>query len=90
MIQLREKGMELVDTPLLPEGCKIPKSRFTHPSIRMRELLESEPYLFGPGIYDPLGAQQVMYHGFKAVYFSGYSFAMGHVGSTDMDLYANV
>jgi isocitrate lyase len=90
MIQLREKGLELVDTPLLPEGCKIPKSRFTHSSIRMRELLEREPYLFGPGIYDPLGAQQVMYHGFKAVYFSGYSFAMGHVGSTDMDLYANV
>jgi isocitrate lyase len=56
----------------------------------MRELLETEPYLFGPGIYDPLGAQLVMYYGFKAVYFSGYSFAMGHLGTTDMDLYANV
>src|SRR5437660_12798074 len=31
-----------------------------------------------------------MYHGFKAIYFSGYSFAMGHLGTTDMDLYANV
>jgi isocitrate lyase len=31
-----------------------------------------------------------MYYGFKAVYFSGYSFAMGHVGSTDMDLYSSV
>src|ERR687888_202352 len=27
---------------------------------------------------------------FPAVYFSGYSFAMGHVGSTDMDLYSSV
>jgi isocitrate lyase len=28
-----------------------------------------------------------MYYGFKAVYFSGYSFAIGHLGTTDMDLY---
>jgi isocitrate lyase len=56
----------------------------------MRELLDREPYLFGPGIYDPLGAQLVMYYGFKAVYFSGYSFAMGHLGTTDMDLYSSV
>ena len=52
----------------------------------MRELLRAEPYLFAPGVYDPLGAQLAMYHGFRAVYFSGYSFAMGHLGSTDMDL----
>jgi isocitrate lyase len=31
-----------------------------------------------------------MYHGFDAVYFSGYSFAIGHLGTTDMDLYASV
>src|SRR5262245_12884370 len=31
-----------------------------------------------------------MYYEFPAVYFSGYSFAMGHVGSTDMDLYSSV
>jgi isocitrate lyase len=30
-----------------------------------------------------------MYHGYKAVYFSGYSFAIGHLGTTDMDLYAS-
>jgi isocitrate lyase len=29
-----------------------------------------------------------MWHGFKAVYFSGYSFAIGHLGTTDMDLYS--
>src|SRR5262249_56036798 len=31
-----------------------------------------------------------MYHGLDAVYFSGYSFAIGHLGTTDMDLYASV
>ena len=31
-----------------------------------------------------------MYYGFKAVYFSGYSFAIGHLGTTDMDMYASV
>ncbi len=56
----------------------------------MRQLLDTEPYLFGPGVYDPMGAQLVMYYGFKAVYFSGYSFAIGHLGSTDMDLYSSV
>lgn len=81
--------MDITSTPLLPEGYKVPLSRFTHPSTRMRQLLKSEPYLFGPGIYDATGAQLVMYYGFKAVYFSGYSFAMGHVGSTDMDLYSS-
>ena len=82
--------MELMESPLLPPGYKIPKSRSVHPSIRMRELLDKEPYLFGPGIYDPMGAQLTMYYGFKAAYFSGYSFAIGHVGSTDMDLYSSV
>lgn len=79
---------ELVSTPLLPDGYQIPASRFVHPSTRMRELLRTEPYLFGPGVYDPMTAQLVMYHGFKAVYFSGYSFAIGHLGTTDMDLYS--
>ena len=80
----------LARTPLLPDGFRVPASRWTHPSTRMRELLRTEPYLFGPGVYDPFGAQLVMYHGFKAVYFSGYSFAIGHLGTTDMDLYAGV
>jgi len=80
----------LRSTPLLPEGFQVPASRWTNPSTRMRELLRTEPYLFGPGVYDPMGAQLVMYHGFKAVYFSGYSFAIGHLGTTDMDLYNGV
>src|SRR5207244_9242663 len=81
---------QLVASALLPEGFKVPASRFVHPSTRMRELLETEPFLFGPGVYDPMGAQLVMYHGYKAVYFSGYSFAIGHLGTTDMDLYSSV
>ena len=88
-VKTDDEGMELVESPLLPEGFYVPTSRFVHPSVRMRELLDTEPYLFGPGIYDPMGAQLVMYYGFKAAYFSGYSFAIGHVGSTDMDLYSN-
>jgi 2-methylisocitrate lyase-like PEP mutase family enzyme len=85
-----EDQFELVATPLLPDGFLIPGSRFIHPSVRMRQLLQTEPYLFGPGVYDPFGAQLAMYHGFKAIYFSGYSFAIGHLGTTDMDIYSNV
>src|SRR5437762_7194463 len=81
---------ELSESPLLPPGYKIPTTRYLHPSARMRQIIETEPYLFGPGVYDPMTAQLVMYYGFKAVYFSGYSFAMGHLGTTDMDLYSNV
>src|SRR6266853_134609 len=84
------KPDQLVASPLLPAGFRLPASRFVHPSTRMRGLLDTEPFLFGPGVYDPMGAQLVMYHGFKAVYFSGYSFAIGHLGTTDMDLYSSV
>src|ERR1700694_4451044 len=82
--------MELVPTPLLPEGFKVPATRWKPASARLRELLTEKPYVFGPGVYDPHGAQLVMYHGFDAVYFSGYSFAVGHLGTTDMDLYSSV
>src|SRR5881275_3136460 len=81
---------QLVGSPLLPDGFTVPASRWTHPATRFRQLLASEPFLFGPGVYDPMGAELVMYHGFKTVYFSGYSFAIGHLGTTDMDLYSNV
>src|SRR5881275_8633 len=82
--------MELVSTPLLPEGYKVPASRNEAPSKRLRRLLAEKPYVFAPGVYDPMGGQLVMYHGFDAVYFSGYSFAIGHLGTTDMDLYSSV
>ena len=78
----------LIETPLLPEGFYVPASRNVHPSTRMKHLLDAEPFLFGPGVYDPMTAELVMYYGFKAIYFSGYSFAIGHLGTTDMDLYS--
>ncbi|WP_448576000.1 isocitrate lyase/PEP mutase family protein [Thermomicrobium sp.] len=81
---------ELRETPLLPPGYRVPASRWMHPSTRLRQLLETLPYVFAPGVYDPHGAQLVMYYGFPAVYFSGYSFAIGHLGTTDMDLYSSV
>src|SRR6266699_6076326 len=80
--------MELVATPLLPEGYKVPASRNEDPSKRLRRLLDSEPFVFAPGVFDPHGAELAMYHGARAVYFSGYSFAIGHLGTTDMDLYS--
>src|SRR6266702_1036319 len=82
--------MQLVRTPLLPEGSQVPASRIEDPSRRLRRLLATKPYVFGPGVYDPFGAELVMYHGFDAVYFSGYSFAIGHLGTTDMDIYLSV
>jgi isocitrate lyase len=82
--------MDLMATPLLPEGFKVPSSRNEHPSKRLRHMLATKPYVFGPGVYDPMGAELVMYHGYDAVYFSGYSFAIGHLGTTDMDLYSSV
>lgn len=77
----------LMPSPLLPAGVQVPASRRVRASTRLRQLLAAQPYLFGPGVYDPMGAQLAMYFGFKAVYFSGYSFAIGHLGTTDMDLY---
>src|SRR3954454_21466729 len=90
VITEQDEKTELIPSPLLPEGFSVPCTRFIHPSVRMHQLLDTEPYLFGPGVFDPFGAQLVMYYGFKAVYFSGYSFAIGHLGTTDMDLYSNV
>src|SRR5437588_7715973 len=82
--------MELATTPLLPAGYKVPASRWARPSQVLRQKLDAQPYVFSPGIFDPHGAELVMYHGHDAVYFSGYSFAVGHLGTTDMDLYSSV
>src|SRR5437660_2145207 len=82
--------MELVQSPLLPGGFKVPASRSEDPSQRLREFLAEQPYVFGPGVYDPPGAALLMYPGFDAFHFSGYSFAIGHLGTTDMDLYSSV
>ena len=59
----RRPVVPLAGSPLLPAGFEVPASRWVHPATRFRELLRTEPYLFGPGVYDPMGAQLVMYHG---------------------------
>ncbi len=82
--------MDLRETPLLPPGYKVPVTRWENQSTRLRQMMEDKPYVFGPGVFDPHGAELVMYFGFDAVYFSGYSFAIGHLGTTDMDIYASV
>lgn len=38
-------GPRRVETPLLPPGFVVPESRWTNPSTRMRQLLDTEPYL---------------------------------------------
>ncbi|MDP9252472.1 MAG: hypothetical protein M3O80_05650, partial [Chloroflexota bacterium] len=65
----RPDKLALVPSALLPEGYVIPASRSIDPSTKMRQLLDTEPFLFGPGVYDPQGAELAMYYGFKAVYF---------------------
>src|SRR5205807_10204861 len=88
--RIKEKPMKLATTPLLPKGFKVPASRWTPPAQVLRQKMDSQPYVFGPGVFDPHGAELVMYHGLDAVYFSGYSFAIGDLGTTDMDLHASV
>jgi len=77
------------NSALLPQGYRVPASRTERPGTRFRRLLAERPYVFAPGVYDPMTAEMAMYHGFEAVYFSGYSFAVGYLGTTDMDLYSS-
>src|ERR1700674_4754474 len=88
--KLKESPMDLVSTPLLPEGFKVPASRNEEPSKRLRRLLATKPYVFGPGVYDPMGAELVMYHGLAAVSSSASSFAMAPLGTTDMAISPSV
>ncbi|MBI2325595.1 MAG: isocitrate lyase/PEP mutase family protein [Chloroflexi bacterium] len=74
---------------LLPSGLTVPASRSERSSTRFRRLLDERPYVLAPGVYDPMTAEIAMYHGFDAVYFSGYSFAVGYLGTTDMDIYSS-
>lgn len=81
--------MQLTPSALLPQGFLVPASRNQPASSVFRCKLAEQPYVFAPGVYDPHGAELLMYHGMDAVYFSGYSFAIGHLGTTDMDLYSS-
>ena len=48
-----------------------------------RELLRSEPHIYTGGVYSPLDAQIAERAGLKAIYLSGYSFALSN-GWPDM------
>src|SRR2546423_12366147 len=56
----------------------------------MRQLLDDESYLLGPGVYDPFGAQLAMYYEYDAVYLSGSPFATALLGTPDMALSSSV
>jgi isocitrate lyase len=77
-------------SPLLPDGYRIRATRSKRGSTHFRELLAERPFVFAPGVYDPMTAELAMYQRFDAIYFSGYSFAVGYLGTTDMDLYSSV
>src|SRR5438270_13779756 len=68
--QQSKPEMELISTPLLPPGYRVPATRNVHPSICMRELLRTEPFLFGPGVSDSMTARLVLSYAFKAISFS--------------------
>ncbi len=72
---------------LVPDGVTLPASRSERATTRFRRLLAERSYVFAPGVYDPMTAELAMYQRFDAIYFSGYSFAVGYLGTTDMDLY---
>ena len=74
--------------PIAAGRLHVPASRWTTRRPGCGRCSTPSHTCSAPRIYDPFGAQLAMYHGFKAVYFSGYSFAIGHLGTTDMDLYA--
>lgn len=74
---------------LVPNGVTLPASRSERASTRFRRLLAERPYILAPGVYDPMTAELAMYQRFDAIYFSGYSFAVGYLGTTDMDLYSS-
>src|SRR5438309_9678855 len=61
------KTKQLVASPLLPDGFKLPASRFVHLSNRLRGLLDSEPCLYGLGVYGPIGRQLVQFYGIKSI-----------------------
>jgi 2-methylisocitrate lyase-like PEP mutase family enzyme len=60
--------MDLRPTSLLPDGYRVPATRWDNQSTRLRHMMDNQPYVFGPGIFDPHGAELVMYFGFCLLY----------------------
>lgn len=60
----------------------------THPSTLLRRLLDDEPYVFAPGLYNAGGVKLAAHAGFKAAYLSGYSYAVEEHGVTDVGAFS--
>ncbi len=59
-----------------------------HPSRVLRRLLESEHYVFAPGLYNCGGMKLAAHAGFRAAYLSGYSYALEEHGVTDVGAFS--
>jgi isocitrate lyase len=59
-----------------------------HPSTVLRRLLDEEPYVFAPGLYNAGGMKLAAYAGFKAAYLSGFSYAVEEHGVTDVGIFS--
>lgn len=59
-----------------------------HPSTLLRRLLDEEPYVFAPGLYNAGGMKLAAYAGFKAAYLSGFSYAVEEHGVTDVGIFS--
>lgn len=61
-----------------------------HPSKVLRNLLESEHYIFAPGLFSAGGMKMAAHVGFMAGYFSGFSYAVEEHGVTDVGAFSRV
>ena len=59
-----------------------------HPSTVLRQLLDAEPYVFAPGLYNAGGMKLAALAGFKAGYLSGFSYAVEEHGVTDVGAFS--
>lgn len=54
----------------------------------LRRLMDDEPFVFAPGLYNCGGMKLAAYAGFKAAYLSGYSYAVEEHGITDVGAFS--
>lgn len=59
-----------------------------HPSEILRVRLKNEHYIFAPGLYSAGGMKMAAHAGFKAGYFSGFSYAVEEHGITDVGAFS--
>ncbi|PON15690.1 hypothetical protein C2W62_22470 [Candidatus Entotheonella serta] len=59
-----------------------------HPSTILRRMLDHEPYVFAPGLYNAGGVKLAAYAGFNAAYLSGFSYAVEEHGVTDVGVFS--